>query len=108
VLGDLNAKMYGPRCMCDKTNPRTKELERLKSEMQLCSLIVEDQCTGPKYTYCNLVGGPQTLIDHILVSEYCRDLVSGCAVIDEHPINMSDHLPVTVKIYVTPLCITNS
>jgi exonuclease III len=107
VLGDLNGQMSGPRCICDQSNPRTKALSVFTCDEQLCSLMVQSDCAGPDYTYCNCVGGPQTLIDHILIKECSCDLVVDYAVIDDDVINISDHLPVRVKINVSPLKTSN-
>jgi hypothetical protein len=39
----------------------------------------------------------------VLVNDYSLDLVTNCAVIDDDPFNVSDHLPVMFGFNVAPL-----
>jgi hypothetical protein len=103
VLGDLNGEMCGPRYTQVKSNARSQELGRVAAWLELTSLSTAANCRGPKYTYSPYDGGPQSLIDHILINNASHDLVKNCAVLDDCALNVSDHLPVIAELNVMPL-----
>jgi hypothetical protein len=47
--------------------------------------------SGPDYTYCS--GDVRTTVDYILVNQCASYLVTSSAILDDHPLNTSDHLP---------------
>jgi hypothetical protein len=106
ILGDLNAQLPGPRCVIDRYSPRSLELTRSLAWLQLSSLAVHDICKGPNYTFCPYNGGPQTLIDHIIIRDQCFDVILACAVLNECALNVSDHLPLIAVFNISPICLT--
>ena len=102
-LGDMNTQIKGPRCDANKTF-RTKEMGIFLQQTEMCSLNVLNSCHGPKYTFSPYTSTDnRTLIDHILVPVSMVDLFSNCAVLSDHELNTSDHLPVTVDLSVKPI-----
>ena len=54
--------------------------------------------SDPKFTYSQ---GPfQTTVDYVLSNPSCSFLISSCCTHEEHPLNTSDHLPVTTSLSV--------
>jgi hypothetical protein len=53
-----------------------------------------------KYTYFNIKNNTFTWIDHILCTDYDKLSVSSCQIIPLKAENVSDHLPLTVKLFI--------
>lgn len=54
--------------------------------------------TGPLYTYHHLSMSNKSYIDHIFVSDDLKTAMSNTKVLDHHPLNTGDHLPITTQI----------
>ncbi len=52
--------------------------------------------SGPQYTFFS--GNSQTMVDYILLESSNASQVKGCHVHQHHPLNLSDHLPVSVSL----------
>jgi hypothetical protein len=107
-VGDFNAQVRGPRLNNDQINlnARTKALEKLFLDTECNSLMVQQFCHGPLFTFDPYGDGTsRSLIDHIVVQTSKFDLVQNCMVVVDHEkdctcINVSDHLPVIACIQV--------
>lgn len=53
-----------------------------------------------QFTYCHASLGHRSFVDHILISGSLEHTVQSCAILDSGT-NLSDHLPVTLKLLVT-------
>lgn len=53
-----------------------------------------------QFTYCNASLGHRSFVDHILILGSLEHTVQSCAILDSGT-NLSDHLPVTLKLLVT-------
>ena len=67
-----------------------------------CSSIT----TGPNYTY--LSGQTATTVDYILVNTKLVPYVNSCEILTPDPLNLSDHLPISVSICVNNIKYTHS
>ncbi|XP_046566491.1 uncharacterized protein LOC124275063 [Haliotis rubra] len=93
ILGDFNAKIAGPRANVN-LDQRASMLGELLSENSLISINMQSFCTGPVNTFYAYTGGPQTPIDHIVVPTELMYIIHSAEVIDDNPLNVSDHHPV--------------
>ena len=59
-----------------------------------CSSIT----TGPNYTYIS--GQTATTVDYILVNTKLVPYMNSCEILTPDPLNLSDHLPISVSICV--------
>ena len=83
ILGDFNSQIEGPRSSIKHPTPRQVSLQCSLQNLRLLSLVTENVCDGPDYTFCGYEGGPKSLIDLICVPETKIDLILGCNIIDE-------------------------
>ena len=100
IVGDTNChfgKEVGNRCW----GKSTKNAKRLMKIVQACQLTIVDiddeVCTGPNHTF-HVDGVGTSYIDHCIVSKNVQGSIMECCVLDEDHLNMSDHLPVVLKI----------
>ena len=54
--------------------------------------------SGPLYIYYHVTMPNKSYIDHIIVSEDLKNKISNTKVLDHHPLNTGDHLPVVTSI----------
>ncbi|XP_033756185.1 uncharacterized protein LOC117338930 [Pecten maximus] len=109
ILGDLNAhisKKFGEKNH-ERANERGLILENFIHEKQLLSANSQDWSLGCDFTFVSYDGEHHSLIDHILVESSKCDLVASCETHDDHFLNVSDHLPVTID-YEAELCVTRT
>lgn len=104
VCGDLNGELFGPRYQNARHDSRSKALYEMASMLHLNSLPTLSGCIGPSYTFCPYDGGPQSLIDHILIRVNSLDIVNHYEVLDDCALNVSDHLPVITEFNTNILC----
>ena len=64
--------------------------------------------SGPTYTYHHLTMPNQSYIDHILSSQDLSDKMFNVAVLDPHPLNTNDHLPVVASVRSNNFCKPNN
>ena len=55
--------------------------------------------SGPSYTFHS--GGYSSTIDYILVNGPCCGLLASCKGLPDHPLNVSDHVPLTISLNAT-------
>lgn len=105
ICGDFNCSVSsGVRSLpSDNADPRrTALLHRIMKDNNQVSLVTIDICEGPLMTYNPYNGGTGTQIDHILIDhDQVRDHVVHAFVHDDHALNTSDHVPISVIINVS-------
>ena len=94
LMGDLNAQIRGKRTPNVISCQRTRALQALLNSVCLHSIPVEGECLGPPFSFDPFEGASKTLIDHICVSDAMLEGVLSNEIIDDEPLNTSDHLPV--------------
>ena len=103
LCGDLNAQLgsqSGPRGN-DPQSIRGKCLFGFIVRNNLCSIITQDHCMGPKCTFWpSDTTGDRQPIDHFIISPTYMSIVDKCYVSDDHSSNTSDYVPVNVHITV--------
>ena len=109
VMGDLNCH-FGPEINVRGWGKTSKNAKFLLQVLQRNSMFVFDlgaTCHGPKYTYNN--GVNESYIDHCIINTGMSSNVIDCYVHDDLPINMSDHLPMSVilDMQCTPIHVSN-
>jgi len=67
-------------------------------ELDLFPVNVDIPCKGPLFTYVSSSG--KSVVDYICMSNCMRTNVNCIEVVDEHPCNLSHHLPLIVTINV--------
>ncbi len=98
VTGDFNGHLGSLGGTRGCGNPNTPGLT-LKDFIDRNSLFVAslgETASGPVHTYSH--GPTQTTIDYVLVNDACSFLTETCFTHEEHPLNTSDHLPVTTTL----------
>ena len=104
VLGDMNTQLNGTRYRCRRLF-RTVNLESLLDTHDLFSLTPSTLCTGPCYTFDPFESGSnRTLIDHIIISKFERNIVRSCEILSNCHSNTSDHLAVVANFAIGSLC----
>ena len=103
VLGDFNAHlgcMGGPRGM-GEANLQGKLLLDLMCRTNLFAASLCSISSGPSYTYFS--GAHHTTVDYCLLDNHDAHILQDCVTLDHHPLNLSDHLPVSTCLDLTSL-----
>ena len=90
LVGDFNAHLAGPGNICIP-NSQGVALEEL---VHRNNLYVGNTTSGPNYTFCS--GGVRTIVDCYQSASY---LISSLSVLEDHLLNTSDHLAVSIYNY---------
>ena len=109
VLGDLNADP-GPDGGPLSTTPANEQgriLLRYLAKWELSSVHLHTCSTPHTHTYTSEAHNSTSTIDHLLAPVHLLPSFSNCCVIEDDPLNLSDHSPVcaSLKIYLpsTPI-----
>ena len=102
IAGDFNAQLVSSGINLNIHKPRDIELQEVLNNLGMTSVITLNTCTGPNYTFCGYEGGPKTLIDHLVIQDTKLDLVLSTEIISESTDNLSDHLPIVMRLNVKP------
>ena len=98
IAGDFNAHVGrngGPRGR-GNSNPQGRLLSEFVYNNDLFFTSLGIVATGPLYTYfCET---SQTTTDYAIVDAVHAPLVSTCTTLDNHPLNSSDHLPISLTL----------
>ena len=94
VLGDLNAHL-GCRDT-SVTNSRGNKWIKMMDEHSLINVSLCSIASGPTYTYTS--GNNTTTIDYIISNSDAFRGIASCSILEEHPLNTSDHLPITCSL----------
>ncbi|CAC5389436.1 unnamed protein product [Mytilus coruscus] len=98
ILGDINAKVNGPRSLNSVRDKRSETFAKFLDELRLVSLHLQSFGEGNTFTFQSYESGPSTAIDHILISKDNISLVDSARVLDDHSFNVSDHHPIIAKL----------
>ena len=96
ITGDFNAhldQMWGP-CGFNATNPQGLMVGDLLMGCDLYAASLSGCASGPNYTFHS--GGNFSTVDYIFTDVEASSGIEKCWTHEEHPLNLSDHLPVTV------------
>ena len=108
AVGDLNCHLGhlgGPRSS-DEPNHRGMQWKNLLDNHSLYVPSLSEVATGPTHTYSS---GPfSTTLDYIIGNFTTSTVIGSCSVEEEHPLNTSDHLPVTSKLNLSMLTTASS
>ena len=99
-LGDTNCH-FGAEISERCTGVSTPHARKLGEMLHVCRMSMVDLtgvCTGPCYTWASDNGTLHSYLDHVAVSENLLPYVSQCRVVPDDVVNVSDHLPIIVKI----------
>lgn len=94
VVGDFNAHLPTPQH--NNANTQGQLLADLLHRHNLFPVSCSSIATGPKYTYFS--GQVMTTVDYILISVELASSVGSCTTLDHAPLNVSDHLPISISI----------
>ena len=56
---------------------------------------------GSSYSYFS--GGHYTTVDYCLLDSHAAYVLQGCTTLDHHPLNLSDHLPISIHLDLSSL-----
>ena len=99
IVGDLNCH-FGEECGkrgWGTTTPHGTLIKHMCIDNQLEIADLTERCHGPKYTYTSHKGH-LSYIDHCIVDKKSSLKVKTMKIIDEDPMNTSDHLPLEVEL----------
>ena len=80
----------------NNTHTRGQLLDDLLHRYSLYPVSCSSIATGPNYTYFS--GQMVTTVDYILISSALASSVNSCKTLAHAPLNVSDHLPISVTI----------
>ena len=96
IAGDIiNAHLLN---ICSTPNPQGNLIHDLIDRNHLYPVL---SSRSLNYTYFS--GSCRSIIDHIFVDVAMVSNVISCEIMDHHPLNLSDHLPVSILIRTTEL-----
>lgn len=98
IIGDANnhfSNEWGNR-FWGKTTHTAKKLLQVIEAHKLHIIDGNDEtCNGPAYTF-NVKGVGCSYIDHCICTERLRSNIVSCTVLEDNPLNLSDHLPLSI------------
>ena len=95
IAGDFNVHVSDPRSG-QRENNRGKLLLEMFAEFDMFPVNVDMPCMGPLFTYYSSCGN--SVVDYIFASRNIERIVKCVKVGDEHPCNLSYHLPLIAGI----------
>jgi len=105
IIGDTNCH-FGREIGNRGWGKTTKNAKTMIGMIEACNLILYDlddaHCKGPTYTF-NVDGVGSSYIDHCIISPMLTSSIVDCRVLEEHHLNMSDHLPIVITMNVCAL-----
>ena len=106
VVGDFNAHIGtrgGTRGEGDG-NVRGQLVMGLVERTEQYVVSLSQAASGPMYTYFQ--NDVHTTVDYCLLDYSAADMISLCATLDHHPLNLSDHLPLHISLDFQPHSVT--
>ena len=94
VAGDFNAHIGSSSELGSSTNTQGQLLIQLMDRCSLYPITLSSLTKGPRYTFFR--DNTESLIDLVLLSAAHASLVEQSEVLQHHPLNTSDHLPVKI------------
>ena len=95
VIGNLNCHMGGPKSS-DNPNTRGVQWKELIDRHSLYVPSLSHLAAGPVHTYQN--NETATTLDYVIGNLSASAVLNSCSIIEDHPLNTSDHLPVVSKL----------
>ena len=94
ITGDFNAHLGS---LAGSRNPHSPNgrgllLKELIDRTFLYPVSDSSMASGPNYTFSS--GTHFTTVDYIFASQNLASLIDSCGIMDEHELNISDHLPI--------------
>ena len=102
VAGDFNAHLGllgGPRGS-GTPNQQGVHLKQLIDRHELFVASLKSDAAGPTYTYHS--GSHATTVDYILSTLAAANISGHVQTMEDHPLNTSDQLPLTIKLNIAP------
>ena len=100
VMGDLNAHFgSSERDASQECNSRGLLWLNLNESHSLHNISSSALSSGPPYTYSS--GGHTSTIDYVLGNIDAVRGISSCEILEGHPLNTSDHLPILCSLNLT-------
>jgi exonuclease III len=101
IMGDLNTSL--PQCLTiqnnwNKRKPFNKFSQLLYDFIEDNNLYVANFHYEQEVNFTYSKGGNKSYIDHVLVSRYIHDNVTGCKILSNDSSNTSDHLALSVSL----------
>ncbi|XP_069101570.1 uncharacterized protein [Argopecten irradians] len=93
IMGDLNARLSGPR-INGYENSRGHQLQIVLNRHQLFAVTTSLLCNGPTHTYVHSDDGSSSLIDHLIIESSKHDLIKECRVLNDYYLDVSNHRPI--------------
>jgi len=93
IAGDLNAHLTDPEAS-SRPNSREGLAHECLHRHQLFPFSSSCYASGPKYTFFS--NSVHTMVDYVLTDSSVTCLIDSCYVHEHHPLNLSDHLPISV------------
>ena len=81
---------------CSTPNQQGRELFALVDRNHLYPVSCSNITSGPNYTYFS--GSSKSTVDYIFLDAAFSSNVQSCEIRNHHPLNLSDHLPITLTI----------
>ena len=104
IIGDWNcqfSQIYGARGS-SSTYTNAKELFTILSQYNLDVIDIGPTGRGPLYTFHR--GESKTYIDHCAISATISHLLVNVEIMQDHILNVSDHLPITCELNINYTC----
>lgn len=100
ILGDLNADPgpAGGPLSSTTVNEQGRILLRYLAKWNYVSVHLHTCSTPLSHTYTSDAHNSSSTIDHILVPQHLLGSFSNCYIIEDDPLNLSDHSPVCVTL----------
>ena len=98
LAGDFNAHLPNT---CTSPNQQGKLLNDLIDQNHLYPVSCSSIVSGPNYTYFS--GPSTTTVDYIFLDVALSSYVNSCEVMSHHPLNLSDHLAVSVSVSIVEM-----
>ena len=102
IIGDFNAhigRAHSNRAQC-QTNSQGRLLMDMIDRTGHYAASLSDLATGPTHTFSG--GGRNTTVDFCFIDCWAAHLVLECEVQQHHPLNLSNHLALKVKLNCKP------
>lgn len=103
VMGDFNAHIgaLAGGHLKDPPNAQGRLLYELMASLDLYAVSLSEVAQGPNFTFSN--GVHETTVDYSFIDSYMTSNVTKCSILPKNPLNLSDHLPVTLSLGLTPV-----
>ena len=101
IVGDFNAHLADQGRGNSAPNAQGLALRDLVEKYNLYVASLDERSTGPSYTYSH--GDTKTIVDYVFANQCASYLIKSTAVLEDHPLNTSDHLPVYTSLEVNPV-----